>query len=214
MKEFFEDRSEAGRELLNELKKLSLQSPLILALPRGGVVIAAEISRFYKSPFDILLVRKIGAPFNPELAIGAVVEGAPPKAFLNDELVRVLKIDPKFIEDEKKRQIEEIKRQDQLYRAGRAQPQVAGQTVVLVDDGVATGASIRAALRGLRDDKPKRLVLAVPVAPPDTLKEIEKEVDDLICLCRPENFRAVGQFYRKFGQVSDDEVKRLLSEKN
>ncbi|MDB5038462.1 MAG: phosphoribosyltransferase [Bacteriovoracaceae bacterium] len=213
MADFFDDRTQAGQKLLSELKKLNLKSPLIIALPRGGVVLAAEIAKFYKTTADILLVRKIGAPFNSELAVGAVVEGNPPQTSLNQELIRVLKVDVHYLDVETKKQLEEIKRQDQLYRAGRKRASVKDATVVLVDDGVATGASIRAGLRGLRHEKPARLILAVPVAPLDTVKELEKEVDDLICLTSPEDFKAVGQFYRDFRQVTDDEVKRLLAEK-
>jgi putative phosphoribosyl transferase len=214
MKVFFKDRLDAGRELVKALKKLELQSPVVLALPRGGVVIAAEIAKFFKSAHDILLVRKIGAPFNPELAVGAVVEGNPPRIFLNQELIRVLKVTDDYLKSETVKQEEEIRRRDKLYRDGKPRSKISGKTVILVDDGVATGASIRAAIEGIRDEKPSRLVLAVPVAPPDTVKEIQKEVDDLICLVSPEDFKAVGQFYRHFAQVSDEEVTHLLNEKN
>lgn len=210
MKSFFEDRSDAGRELAIELQKLRLDSPVVVALPRGGVVIAAEISKALKCPHDLILVRKIGAPFNSELAVGAVVEGSPPQAFMNDELVQVLKVSDEYIQSEKAQQTDELRRQDKLYREGAARASLKAKSVILVDDGVATGASIRAALRGIKNDQAKRIVLAVPVAPPDLVAELKKEVDDLICLCSPKNFRAVGQFYRNFGQISDDEVKTLL----
>lgn len=212
MKVYFENRSDAGKKLVEELKKLNLQAPLILALPRGGVILARELAKFYRTSPDILLVRKMGAPFDKELAIGALVEGHPPQMILNAEMVKVLKLDPHYLESERQAQLKEMHRQDQAYRDGKTRIPVTGKTVVLVDDGIATGASVKAALKAIRNEKPKMLILAVPVAPPEVVAELRPEVDELICLVSPQDFKAVGQYYRDFRQTTDIEVKLMLAE--
>lgn len=210
MSKIFEDRHHAALELIEALKPLNLKSPIVLALPRGGMALSKPVADFYGVKSDVLLVRKLGAPFNHELALGAVVEGNPPLTTFNRELIRVLKIDKSYLDQETAKQIEEIERRKKLFRNGKSRDSVAGKTVVVVDDGVATGASVRAALQSVRAEKPARLILAVPVAPSDMVQELEHEVDTLICLKTPEDFVAVGQFYRDFRQVTDEEVQKLL----
>lgn len=206
----FDNREKAGKALAEELKKRGETADIVLALPRGGVAVAREVAKELNAPMDLILVRKIGAPFNEELALGAIVEGTPPHTYMNEDLVNVLKVNPSHIEQEKFKQFEEIKRQQKNYRDGQARQSVEGKKVIIVDDGIATGASVHAALVGLQSEKPARLTLAIPVASPDVVKELRDDVDELVCLHTPADFQAVGQFYRNFHQVSNDEVKRLL----
>ncbi len=209
-KMIFENREAAGLLLADELKKRKLHEPLILALPRGGVSLAKTVAQALQTSVDILLVRKIGAPFNKELALGAVVEGEPPRAFYNQELIRVLKIEKSYLDDELQTQVAEIERRKKLFRQGRALPSLRDRTVVVIDDGIATGASVRAALQVVRSQNPSKLLLAVPVAPADLISELEREVDDFVCLLKPIDFVAVGKFYRDFRRITDDEVQALL----
>jgi putative phosphoribosyl transferase len=206
----FADRSEAGRLLAAALAGRHLAAPMVLALPRGGVPVAYEVAHSLGAPLDVLLVRKIGAPGNPEYGIGAVVEGDPPKTILNEALVRMTGATPAYVADEERRQLGEMERRRLAYRGGGAPPSVEGRTVILVDDGIATGASLRAALAALAERHPARLVLAVPVAPPEALAELAPLVDDVVCLSQPEHFQAVGLHYRNFDQTSDAEVVTLL----
>lgn len=182
---------------------------LILAIPRGGVVVGAEVAAALAAPLDIVIPRKIAAPFNDELAVGAVTEDG---TILTDRrLIARLDIAEDHVEAEARRQLAEIRRRMDLYRGPRPLPEVAGKTVILVDDGIATGYTVRAALQSLRQRCPARLILAVPVAPPGALQELGSLADQTVCLESPEFFMAVGQFYEDFYQTSDDEVIGLLA---
>jgi predicted phosphoribosyltransferase len=178
-----------------------------VGLPRGGVVVASEVAAALAAPLDILVVRKIGAPEQKELGVGAVVDGVP---VLDHELVRRLAVPDSYLRDETALQIEEIRRREAAYRRGRPAMALKDRTVIVVDDGVATGASTRAALRAVRRRGPARTVLAVPVASPETLRTLAAEADDVVCLETPEDFRAVGQFYEDFEQTADEQVIDLL----
>jgi len=207
----FDDRRDAGRQLAARLLPYQDRDPVVLALPRGGVPVGYEIARALGAPLDIIVVRKLGAPGQPELGIGAVVDGDHPLGVLNEEVMKTLVVPEAYLEHEVTAQLAEIRRRQAAYRGGRAALPVAGRTAIVVDDGLATGGSMRAALRSVRRAAPARLVLAVPVAPPDTLARLAAEVDETICLETPELFGAVGYFYRDFTQTTDDEVIRLLA---
>lgn len=183
---------------------------VVLALPRGGVPIGAEIARALHAPLGLLLVRKIGAPWQPELAVAAVVDGQPPDIVVDDETVALAGVDAAWIAAQAAQQVAEIERRRRVYLRGRAPLEVRGATVIVVDDGVATGTTMRAALKALRRRHPARLVLAVPLAPSDTLAELRAEVDDIVCLAEPQPFHAIGLHYVDFHQLSDDEVLAAL----
>jgi putative phosphoribosyl transferase len=207
----FTDRTEAGRALAERLVRMSLAAPIVvLALPRGGVPIGAEVARALSAPLDLLLVRKIGAPYQRELAVAAVVDGQPPDIVVDDETMAMTGVDRAYIEAEAKQELREIERRRRVYLRGRAPVGVDGATVVVVDDGIATGTTVRAALKALRRRHPARLVLAVPVAPSDTLAMLRAEVDDIVCLAEPFPFHAIGLHYVDFHQVGDDEVLAAL----
>jgi putative phosphoribosyl transferase len=194
------------------LHELGLPDPLVLALPRGGVAVGAEVARLLGAPMDVVLVRKIGAPWHEELAAGAVVDGDQPTLVLNRDVVRGYGIDESYLETQKARQLGEIERRRRLYLGGRPRPEVAGRTAIVVDDGIATGATVRAALHAVRRASPRELVLAVPVASPEVLARLEREADRIVCLHAPDDLMAVGQYYRDFRQVEDDEVVAMLEE--
>jgi putative phosphoribosyl transferase len=206
----FRDRRDAGRQLASYLRRYAAQDPVVLALPRGGVPVGYEVATALGAPLDVVVVRKLGAPGQRELAVGAVVDGDHPEEVLNEDLVRVLGVSPQYLAREVAAQLEEIRRRQVQYRGHRARVPVAGRTVIVVDDGIATGASIRAALRGVRRARPRKLVLAVPVAPPDTIAALRRDVDEVVCPHMPEAFGAVGSFYDDFSQTTDDDVIRLL----
>ncbi|TMH03351.1 MAG: phosphoribosyltransferase [Betaproteobacteria bacterium] len=206
----FADRQEAGRVLGGQVAALGLVDPVVLALPRGGVAVGAEVARVLRAPLDLLLVRKIGAPWQPELAVAAVVEGDPPEIVIDAETMQYGGVSRDYIEAEAAQQLQEIARRRALYLRGRPAQPLAGRTVVLVDDGIATGTTVRAALKALRRVAPQRLVLAVPVAAADTVAELRSEVDDVVCPAQPSFFHAVGCHYGDFHQVEDDEVIALL----
>jgi len=206
----FRDRSEAGRRLAEALSAYRGRDAVVLALPRGGVPVAAEVTAALQAPLDLILVRKIGVPTQPELAMGAVVDGATPIVVRNEDVIEFAGITEDEFDAECAREFAEIERRRQLYIGERARAEIAGQTVIVIDDGVATGATTRAALQAIRNRKPKQLVLAVPVAPGETITKLRGEVDALICLETPELFGAIGYFYRDFRQVSDQEVITIL----
>ena len=210
----FKDRAEAGRQLAAAVVRLGLVHPLVhplvLALPRGGVPVAAEVARALHAPLDLLIVRKIGAPGQPELAVAALAEGDRPTLVVDERTSQVTGADEAYIEREARTQRAEIERRRKAYRRGHARLGVAGKSVVVVDDGIATGSTVRAALQALRRMRPARLVLAVPVAPADTLSELSPLVDDVVCLSQPAFFRSVGTYYADFHQVDDEEVIALL----
>lgn len=207
----FRNREDAGRQLAGALSGLKDQRPVVLALPRGGVPVAAEVARALHAPLDLILVRKIGAPFHPELAMGAVVDGAAPLVVRNEDIIRMARVSEEEFTAIQKRELAEIKRQRIRYVGDRSHPDLSGRVVIVVDDGIATGASTRAALRAVRNQNPSRLILAVPVAPTSTLQELRNEADEIVCLEDHEPFGAVGVYYADFGQTSDEEVARLLA---
>ncbi len=212
MNKTFADRAEAGRALAQRLVEIPLPRPLVvLALPRGGVPIGAEVARALHAPLDLLLVRKIGAPWQRELAVAAVVDGQPPDIVLDDETMALTGVDAAYIQAEAKKAMQEIERRRQVYLHDRAPVGVEGATAIVVDDGIATGTTVRAALKALRRRNPARLVLAVPVAPSDTLAVLRGEVDEIVCLVEPFPFHAIGLHYRDFHQVGDDEVLAALA---
>jgi predicted phosphoribosyltransferase len=207
----FIDRMDAGRNLAKALAPYKDQRPVVLALPRGGVPVAAEVATALDAPLDLILVRKIGVPFQPELAMGAVVDGVEPVIVRNEEVIRLTGVSEKDFNAICDQELAEIERRRKRYLGDRPHPQVAGRTVIVVDDGIATGATTRAALRAIRMRKPSKLVLAVPVAPTATLKELRGEADEIVCLEDYEDFGAIGRFYSDFSQVSDTEVTETLS---
>lgn len=203
----FKNRQDAGRQLAAELQRLALKEGLVIGLPRGGVVVAAQIARILGLPLDIIIPRKIGAPFNSELAIGALVEDI---VFLNDALIAQFQIDHSYIQSEIAKEKKEAARRLALYRHGRSSPRFEGQTVIVVDDGIATGATMRASLKFLKAKNVKRLIAAVPLAPLETVKELQNEGYEVVCLYTPISFAAVGQFYEDFSQTQDSEVIKIL----
>ena len=208
----FADRAEAARALAARLLDEHLPGPVVvLALPRGGVPIGAEIARRLNAPLDLLLVRKIGAPWQPELAVAAVVDGGRPEIVIDEGIAAEVGADADYIERTAREEWQEVERRRARYLAGRAPVPVAGATVIVVDDGIATGTTVRAALKALRRRGAARLVLAVPVAPHDTLLALQREVDRVICLSEPDPFRAIGLHYVDFHQVSDEEVLAALA---
>ncbi|MCS7267968.1 MAG: phosphoribosyltransferase family protein [Geminicoccaceae bacterium] len=208
----FADRTDAGRRLAAALAHLAAQHPVVLALPRGGVPVGFEVAKALGAPLDVLLVRKIGAPFQPELAAAAVVDGPEPVLVRNEEVIRAYGIEDSWIRAEMKRELREIERRRKLYCGDRPPVPVRGRTAIVVDDGIATGTTVRAALRALAKLGPARRVLAVPVAPPDSLAALASEADEIVALEQPEWMGAVGQFYLDFTQTSDEEVIRLLAQ--
>jgi len=207
----FIDRTEAGRKLAKALAPYKDQRPVVLALPRGGVPVAAEVATALDAPLDLILVRKIGVPFQPELAMGAVVDGVEPIVVRNEEVIRLTGVRESAFNAIRDQEIAEIERRRKRYLGDRPHPQIAGRIVIVVDDGIATGATTRAALRATRMRNPSKLVLAVPVAPTDTLRNLQGEADDIVCLEDYEDFDAIGLFYSDFAQVSDTEVIEMLA---
>jgi predicted phosphoribosyltransferase len=207
----FIDRTDAGRQLAKALARYKAQRPIVLALPRGGVPVAAEVAAVLDAPLDLILVRKIGVPFQPELAMGAVVDGGKPVIVRNEDVISLTGVSEQEFNATCDQQLAEIERRRKLYLGDRPHPKIAGRTVIVVDDGIATGATTRAALQAIRMRKPSKLVLAVPVAPTESLKELRGEADEIICLEDYEDFGAIGLFYSNFAQVSDTEVIDILA---
>jgi putative phosphoribosyl transferase len=207
----FVDRTDAGRKLAKALALYKDQRPVVLALPRGGVPVAAEVATALDAPLDLILVRKIGVPFQPELAMGAVVGGVEPVIVRNEEVIRLTGVRESAFNAIRDQELAEIERRRKRYLGDRPHPQIAGRIVIVVDDGIATGATTRAALRATRMRNPSKLVLAVPVAPTDTLGKLHDEADDIVCLEDYEDFGAIGLFYSDFAQVSDTEVIEILA---
>ncbi len=206
----FGNRSDAGRQLAKALAGYKDQQPVILALPRGGVPVAAQVAAALNAPLDLILVRKIGVPFQPELAMGAVVDGRMPIVVRNEDVIRLAGIDESEFQAVCDNQLAEIERRRQRYLGNRKHVDVSGRTAIVIDDGIATGATTRAALRATRTRKPKRLVLAVPVAPTESLSELRHDADDVVCLEDHEFFGAIGVYYADFTQVPDEEVIEIL----
>jgi len=207
----FSDRRAAGRELAAALAQRGYADPVVLGLPRGGVVVAAEVADRLRAPLDVVLVRKLGAPGQPELAAGAVVDGAAREIVLNEGIVAELGIPPEFIEEEARRELDVIEGRRKLWLGGKPYPDLAGRSVIVVDDGIATGATMKAALVALRRRHPARLIVAVPVAPPSVTHAMRKLADEVVCLMEPELFGAIGYFYDDFIQVEDAEVSEILA---
>lgn len=207
----FSDRAAAGRALATVLAEAGgFADPVVLALPRGGVPVAFEIARRLAAPLDLVMVRKIGVPFQPELAAGAVIDGATPEAVVNEDVMRDAGMSKEAFEQVERAELAELERRRRVYFADREPVAIEDRDAIVVDDGVATGATTRVALRALRRRGPRSLTLAVPVAPVDTLATLRSEVDRLFCLASPEPFYAIGMHYEDFAQVSDAEVVRLL----
>jgi predicted phosphoribosyltransferase len=207
----FIDRNDAGHRLAKALASYKNQQPIVLALPRGGVPVAAKVAEALDAPLDLLLVRKIGVPFQPELAMGAVVDGGSPVTVRNDDVITLSGVGEQEFAAARDRELAEIDRRRKTYLGDRPHPELAARTIIVVDDGVATGATTRAALQAMRMHKPRKLVLAVPVAPTDTLRKLKGEADEIVCLEDYDDFGAIGLFYSDFRQVSDAEVIDLLA---
>ncbi len=206
----FRDRADAGRQLAKALSGRVLQDPVVFALPRGGVPVGREVANALAAPLDLVLVRKIGHPWQPELALAAVVDGSEPQVVVNED-VRATTLDAdKYIAEASKRELAEIERRRALYLKGCERVSAKGRTAIVVDDGIATGATVRAALKALRRQQPAKLILAVPVAPPDTIEALRREADEVVCLHTPEPFFAIGPYYRDFAQITDEQVVDLM----
>jgi putative phosphoribosyl transferase len=204
------NRAQAGKALARKLSKVQITDPVVLALPRGGVPVAVEIARVLRAPLDLVLVRKIGVPFQPELAAAAVVNGDQPEVVVNDDVVATSGVTRAEIDEQARIELVEIERRRQLYLAGQARVALTGRSLILVDDGIATGASMRAAIAALKRKQPKALIVAVPVAPAETVVALRSVVDEVVCLKTPEPFYAIGLHYRDFHQLTDAEVMTLL----
>jgi len=207
----FATRADAGQQLAAALAARHFPEPVVLALPRGGVPVAAEIARALHAPLDLVMARKIGVPGQEEVAAGAVVDGDDPFIVVNERVLAATGLTAADVEHLASAQLETIRRRREQYLGGRPPVPLAGRTAIVVDDGIATGATMRAALEAVTARGPARTVLAVPVAPPDTIADLATHVDDVICLSSPPHFRAVGEFYRDFHQVSDAEVEVALA---
>ncbi len=204
----FKDRIDAGVKMAKELLDYKKDNPIILAIPRGGVVAGFEVAKKLGAPLDIVVPRKIPAPYNPELGIGAVAQDG--TIIIDQRIKEQLSISDEYIQEEAERQIKEIERRIKVYRGDKEPISVKDRVVILVDDGIATGVTMRAAIRSIRKQNPKKIVVAVPVGPPGTVRRIEEEADEVVSLITFEPFEAVGQFYIDFSQTSDSEVINLL----
>ena len=206
---YFRDRCDAGRRLAAELQQVTLNDPIILGLPRGGIPVAYEVASALHAPLDVMVVRKLGAPFQPELAIGAIASGN--VRVINEDLVAsIWGLDESVIDEIAARESVELERRERLYRGDRPMPNLEQRDVVLVDDGLATGATMRAAVEAVRARQPSKIIVAVPTGSEDAVRSIGRISDRVICLDTPAFFHAVGQSYRRFDQTTDEEVRELL----
>ena len=211
MERAFPNRTEGGRQLAEELGKyVGREDVIVLGLPRGGVPVAYEVAKRLRAPLDVFIVRKLGVPGFEELAAGAIASGG--VRVLNEEVMRAIPYAEEAIEAVTARETTELERRERIYREGRPPPELRDRIAILVDDGLATGATMRAAVKALRQRGAAKIVVAVPVGPPDTCREIEQEADETICLSTPPFFQAVGQYYEDFSQTSDEDVRELLSQ--
>lgn len=208
----FENRELAGRYLAQEVATESLSDPVVLALPRGGVPVAAEIAKELKAPLDLVMVRKIGVPWQPELAAAAVIDGKDPQIVVNEDVCRLADVSRDYIDEAAKRELEEIERRRKLYLKDHPHCAIEGHSVIVVDDGIATGTTVRAVLKALRRKKPKSILLAVPVAPIEAVEALRGEVDAIVCLSTPAPFYGIGLYYADFHQVPDEEVIKTLEQ--
>ena len=206
----FENREAAGKALAKAVAAKALPGPVVLALPRGGVPVAAEVARVLNAPLDLVMVRKIGVPWQPELAAAAVIDGKDAQIVVNEEVCALANVSRSYIDEMAKKELEEIHRRAKLYLKDRPRTPIAGRSAVVVDDGIATGTTMRAVIEALRLKGPKSILLAVPVAPPDAIEALRAEVDDIVCLETPEPFYGIGLHYADFHQVSDEEVIQIL----
>jgi predicted phosphoribosyltransferase len=206
--QIFRDRRHAGQCLATALEKFRVRDPVVVGLPRGGVPVAFEAARSLGAPLDVFVVRKLGVPFQPELAMGAIASGG--VTVRNEELLRTLGDSEAVFAGAERAQRAELVQREQLYRGVRPPVAIAGREVIVVDDGLATGATMKAAVQALRKAGATRIVVAVPVGPPDTCRELEELADEVVCLQTPFRFMAVGQWYEDFSQTTDDEVRSLL----
>jgi len=207
----FRDRSDAGRRLAVALACYKHEHPVILALPRGGVAAAAEVAAGLDAPLDLILARKIGVPSQPELAMGAVVDGQAPLIVRNEDVIRITGVTEAEFRSVCDRELSEIERRRRRYLGSRERLDISGRVAIVIDDGIATGATTLAALRAARARGPRKLILAVPVAPTDTLARMREVADDVVCLELHDNFGAIGLFYSDFRQTSDREVIEILA---
>lgn len=212
----FTNRETAGQELAETVKE-TLTTPgseqqdwLVLALPRGGVPVAAKVSQALNAELDLMVVRKLGLPWHPELAMGAVASGG--IRVLNEDVIQGSSIKEDSIKEVEEKELKELERREKKYRGDRERPTIEGRHVVMVDDGIATGATMQAAIKAVRSQKPVEVVVAIPVAPPETITKLDKEADRVICLLKPSMFTAIGAWYQDFGQTTDEDVRILLSE--
>ena len=208
---FFANRVEAGKRLASALKDVAFQNGIVLAIPRGGVVLGYEVAEALNLPLDVIIPRKIGAPDNPELAIGAMTEDG--TIILDDNLVTYMGVPQDYIKQESERQRLEIERRMKMYRQDTPYPSLKNRDVIIVDDGIATGSTMKAALASVKKRGASFVTVAIPVGPPSTIKELEKQADRVVCLFTPESFYAIGEFYSDFSQTTDEEVINILQKK-
>ncbi len=204
----FHDRVDAGRRLAKHLKRLVQGNCVVLAIPRGGVVVGYEVAKELGCQLDVVISRKVGAPGQPELAVGAISEDG--TIFVDEEIARIVGVSREYVERKAVEEDKEVKRRAEVYRGGRQMPDLKAKTVVLVDDGLATGLTMKAAVHMARSSGAERIIVAVPVAPPETVKKLKEMADDVVCLETPLEFFAIGQFYERFEQLTDDEVTAIL----
>lgn len=205
----FRDRTDAGRRLAEALMKYRGKDAVVLAIPRGGVVVGYEVALALDADLDVVVARKLGAPYNPELAIGAVAYDG--TLVLNYDVICSLGVPDAYIEEEKKRQVKEMKRRLRVYRGDKPLPDVRGRIAILVDDGIATGATMLACVKAVKNQGASCVIVAVPVGPPEAVRKLAEEADEVVCISQPSLFFAIGQFYADFRQVTDDEVLDLLN---